>query len=89
MKGLGTGSSALHYGLFFSVSGFLSTGTDDAPGNAGLKDIVQALKWINKNIAVFGGDPNKVTIFGESAGGAAVQYMMLSPLAKGTYLIPE
>ncbi|KAK6623051.1 hypothetical protein RUM43_008903 [Polyplax serrata] len=73
----------LNYRL--GIMGFLSTGTDDAPGNAGLKDIVQALKWINKNIAVFGGDPNKVTIFGESAGGAAVQYMMMSPLAKGLF----
>ncbi|KAL0274002.1 UNVERIFIED_CONTAM: hypothetical protein PYX00_006546 [Menopon gallinae] len=65
--------------------GFLSVGTEDAPGNAGLKDMVMALKWIKKNVAVFGGDPNNITIFGESAGGAAVQYLMLSPLAKGLF----
>lgn len=67
--------------------GFLCTGTEDAPGNAGLKDIVLALKWVQKNISNFGGDPKKVTIFGESAGGAAVQYLMLSPMARGTFFL--
>lgn len=56
------------------------------PGNAALKDIVLALKWVQKNIEQFFGDPNNVTIFGESAGGAAVAYLMLSPLAKGATL---
>nr|ACI16653.1 esterase 1 [Liposcelis bostrychophila] len=73
----------LNYRL--GVLGFLSTGTEDAPGNAGLKDIVMALKWIQRNIAAFGGDPNKVTIFGESAGGVAVHFLMLSPMAKGLF----
>lgn len=53
------------------------------PGNAGLKDMVLALRWIQKNISQFCGDPNNITIFGESAGGASVAYLMLSPLAKG------
>lgn len=52
-------------------------------GNAGLKDMVMVLKWVQKNIECFGGDPNNVTIFGESAGGAAVHYLVLSSLAKG------
>ncbi|KAG5891756.1 hypothetical protein JTB14_012490 [Gonioctena quinquepunctata] len=55
------------------------------PGNAGLKDMVMALKWVQRNIKQFTGDPNNVTIFGESAGGAAVHYLMLSPMAKGLF----
>lgn len=58
----------------------------DVPGNAALKDMVLALKWVQKNIANFHGDPGNVTIFGESAGGASVGYLMLSPLAKGSNL---
>ncbi|XP_063921165.1 juvenile hormone esterase-like [Zophobas morio] len=57
----------------------------DIPGNAGLKDMVMALKWVQKNISSFSGDPNNVTIFGESAGGASVHYLVLSPAAKGLF----
>lgn len=63
--------------------GFFSTGDSVVSGNNGLKDQVQALKWIQRNIEHFGGDPKKVTISGMSAGGASVHYHMLSPLSKG------
>lgn len=65
--------------------GFLNTGTHDAPGNAGLKDQVLALKWVQDNIESFGGDPNEVTIGGQSAGSASVHYLLMSPLTKGLF----
>jgi para-nitrobenzyl esterase len=54
-------------------------------GNYGLLDMITGLKWIQKNIAAFGGEPEKVTIFGESAGGIAVSMLCASPLAKGLF----
>lgn len=56
-----------------------------ATGNQGLKDVVMALRWIQKNISQFGGDPDNVTIFGESAGAAIVHYLTISPLAEGLF----
>ncbi|KAM7356630.1 LOW QUALITY PROTEIN: esterase B1-like [Cochliomyia hominivorax] len=67
--------------------GFLSLNDPSlhTPGNAGLKDIILALKWIKKNANSFGGNPDCVTVFGESAGGAAVHLLMLSEHAQGLF----
>ncbi|XP_077358424.1 fatty acyl-CoA hydrolase precursor, medium chain-like [Festucalex cinctus] len=65
------------------VLGFLSTGDEHLPGNFGLLDQVEALRWIQKHIANFGGDPASVTVFGESAGGVSVSLLLLSPLSNG------
>ncbi|XP_031608532.1 cholinesterase-like [Oreochromis aureus] len=91
----GTSSLDIYDGRFLSKSesvvvvsmnyrlgafGFLSLPDNtNIPGNAGLLDQRLALKWVANNIAAFGGDPSKVTLFGESAGSASVGFQLLSP----------
>lgn len=65
--------------------GFLSTEDQNASGNFGLKDQMVILEWVQQNIQKFGGNPRSVTIFGESAGGASVNYHMISPLSRGLF----
>ncbi|XP_013189471.2 juvenile hormone esterase [Amyelois transitella] len=65
--------------------GFLSTQDEHCPGNNGLKDQQEALRFIQKTILSFGGDKNSVTLFGESAGGASAHFHMLSPTSQGLF----
>jgi para-nitrobenzyl esterase len=56
-----------------------------ASGNYGILDLIAGLEWVKRNIAAFGGDPTNVTVFGESAGGTMICYLMASPLARGLF----
>ncbi|XP_025192338.1 esterase E4-like isoform X2 [Melanaphis sacchari] len=67
------------------VLGFATTGDNILPANNGMKDQVAALKWIQQNIVVFGGNPNNVTITGMSAGASSVHYHMISPMSNGLF----
>ncbi|CAG4948038.1 unnamed protein product [Colias eurytheme] len=67
------------------VLGFLCLGIKEAAGNMGLKDQVEALRWVKNNIRAFGGDPDNITLFGESSGAASVVYHMLSPMSAGLF----
>lgn len=58
---------------------------DEPLGNYGLMDQLAALRWVRRNIAAFGGDPGNVTLFGESAGGVSVLFLMTQPQAKGLF----
>lgn len=63
----------------------MSTEDLASPGNYGLKDQLLVLKWIQQNINNFGGDKNRVTLFGQSAGAASVMYHMASPKSAGLF----
>lgn len=67
------------------ILGFFSTGDKESPGNYGLKDQVLVLKWIQKNIGAFGGDPQSVTIVGHGAGGISATLHLVSPLSRDLF----
>lgn len=67
------------------VLGFMCLGTDKVPGNAGLKDQVAALKWVQENIKHFGGDPKRVTIAGCSSAATTNEALVVSPTTKGLF----
>ncbi|XP_054280288.1 cholinesterase 2-like [Macrosteles quadrilineatus] len=93
-------SSSLQYGPDFLIpqevilvtanyrlgaAGFLTLGTPDAPGNLGLYDTMLALKWVQQEIRMFGGDPTLVTLFGHSAGSVLVMSHYISPVSTGLF----
>lgn len=73
---------AVSFQYRISSLGFLYLGIPEAPGNVGLFDQLLALEWVQENIINFGGDPESVTLFGESAGAASIGFHLLSPLSK-------
>lgn len=73
----------LNYRL--EILGFLNLDIPEVPGNAGLKDQLAALTWVKHNIQNFGGDPDNITLFGESAGGSSVTYHLQNPRTEGLF----
>jgi para-nitrobenzyl esterase len=85
-KGVVLVSIAYRVGPFgFLAHPALTRESGRSSGNYGLLDQIAALKWVQRNIAAFGGDPHRVTIFGESAGGISVSMLAASPLANGLF----
>ncbi len=86
-KGVVLVSIAYRVGIlgFFVHPELSKENPENVSGNYGLLDMIAGLQWVRKNISAFGGDPDKVTIFGESAGGIAVSMLCASPLAKGLF----
>ena len=70
---------------FLCAPGLTAESAHHASGNYGLLDLLAALKWVRQNIAQFGGDPDNVTVFGQSAGGGNTSMLLASPLAKGLF----
>jgi para-nitrobenzyl esterase len=71
---------------FFAHPALARTNPEGPLSDYGFADQIAALKWVRRNIAAFGGDPQKVTIFGESAGAMSVNYLLVSPKARGLFV---
>ena len=85
------GIIVVNFGYRLNVFGYMATeelaaeSSNGTTGNYGLLDQIQALKWVQENIAAFGGDPAQITVAGESAGSSSVNALCVSPLAKGLF----
>lgn len=84
---LGSWEDVIIVGINYRLGnlGFLCLDTDEASGNMGMIDMLVALEWVHQYIGYFGGDHNKITIFGESAGSASINHLLLSQEANGLY----
>ncbi|KAM7290688.1 acetylcholinesterase-like [Ixodes scapularis] len=80
-----TGVVVVSMNYRLGILGFLNANTTGASGNQGLLDQHMALKWVQDNIHVFGGDPSMVTVFGQSAGAMSIHAHILSPMSKGLF----
>lgn len=81
----GYGAIVVTVNYRLGLLGYLNLPGSDIKGNYGMLDQVAALKWVQENIASFGGIPNMVTIFGQGAGASSIAYHMLSPLSTGLF----
>lgn len=88
----GDGVVVVNFNYRMGVFGFLAhpeltreAGKESPPGNYGLQDMIAALQWVRANIASFGGDPDQVTLAGQSAGAMAIHDLLVSPLAAGLF----
>ncbi|KAK3576602.1 hypothetical protein CHS0354_023119 [Potamilus streckersoni] len=75
----------LHAFGFMALDILSTNSTTGTSGNYGIMDIIEALRWVQNNIRNFGGDPNKVTIFGQSSGGTAIFALLASALSRGLF----
>lgn len=80
-----TGCVVVSMNYRVGILGFLNADSPEAPGNMGLLDQHMALVWVKKNIKNFGGDPSRVTLFGESAGAMSAHAHVLSPMSRGLF----